>query len=669
MANTGWLYRLMANLIIKNGSNLGTLFSFTDEVMVGRGQEGTQQLGSQIYLDDENVSRHHLHISLNENGYHIEDLASTNGSCLGNTPLVPGQVYPLHDGEVIRLGDTQLLFTNLDVDTSLHWRRSAIASTGIPLGLNDEAPTVEVVSDQQVQQDVSLMVDASQLMLDLQKHQHSDLLKNKELVKRMQAMVQVSMALGATTSLEELVATITEQIFELFAEAERAFVMLYEEAKTRLVPLSVRYRDQPGKVNENIGISRSIVKNVMENKQAVLIDDAQGDLHYGQQDSVVNLAIRSVMCAPILYQGRVLGLVQVDNRGDGEAFSAEELQILIAVCSQLAISLRNSQLYEDIENLFEGFVKASVQAIESRDPGTAGHSFRVADYAEKLAIAVDRNESHALKAINFSRDQIKELRYASLLHDFGKVGVHEHVLTKAKKLYPHELENLKLRARYAEACLQEQAYRGLVEKQILEQLTPAQFEQEKQRLEQQLMREKTHLRRFVDMVLELNEPGCQLNELIEGLADYKGFQFDSITHQSQLLMEAFEFSALTDSRGTLSVIERKEIETHVSHTFIFLSLIPWTSQLSGIPDIAHAHHERMDGSGYPRGLGSEDIPLQAKLMAIVDVYDALTAGDRPYRQGLDSVRALDLIELEVKQGKLDKDLFKTFVDSNAYQRQ
>ncbi len=381
----------------------------------------------------------------------------------------------------------------------------------------------------------------------------------------------------------------------------------------------------------------------------------------------MNLAICSVMCAPIIYQDQVLGLLQVDNRDSGKAFSAEDLQILIAVCSQLAISLINSQLYEEIESLFEGFVKASVQAIESRDPGTAGHSFRVADYTEKLAMAVDRNGSAELKTINFSRNQIQELRYASLLHDFGKVGVREHVLTKARKLYPHELETLKLRARYAEACLQERAYRGLVEKQLVEKLTPAQFQQEKQRLEQQLIREKAHLRRFVDMVLEMNEPDCRLDELIDALADYEAYQFESIDHKPQLLLQPFEFSALCGTHGTLNAVERKEIETHVSHTFIFLSLIPWTSQLGGIPDIAHAHHERMDGSGYPRGLASEAIPLQAKIMAIADVYDALTAGDRPYRRGLNSELALDLIESEVKDGKLDKNLFRVFVESNVYQ--
>ncbi|HEB87431.1 MAG TPA: FHA domain-containing protein [Gammaproteobacteria bacterium] len=658
----------MANLIIKNGTYLGMLFSLEDEMTIGRAQGKTRKTGAQIYIDDENISRNHFRISANGNAYYIEDLASTNGTCLGNTPLIPGQRYPLHDGEVIRLGETQLLFTDFEADNLLNRRRQSTASADMPFEFNDDASTLEVIQESPLQQDASLIVDASQLMQDLQKHTHSDFPKNEKPVKRMQAMVQVSMALGATTNLEDLMAVITGQIFELFSGAERAFVMLYEKTKTRLVPLSVRYRDKPGKANEKIAISRSIVRNVLENKQAILIDDARGDLHYGQQESVMDLAIRSVMCVPILYQNQVLGLVQVDNRDGGNAFCAEDLQILIAVCSQLAISLINSQLYEEIESLFEGFVKASVQAIESRDPGTAGHSFRVADYTEKLAIAVDRNGSPELKTIRFSRNQLQELRYASLLHDFGKVGVREHVLTKARKLHPHELETLKLRARYAEACLQEQAYRGLVEKQLVEKLAPAQFQREKERLEQQLIREKAYLRRFVDRVLALNEPDCRLDESIDALADYEGYRFENVDHEPQLLMQPFEFSALCGAHGTLNAAERKEIETHVSHTFIFLSLIPWTSRLGGIPDIAHAHHERMDGSGYPQGLAHEAIPLPAKIMAIADVYDALTAGDRPYRQGLNSELALDLIESEVKKGKLDENLFQVFVESKIYQR-
>ncbi|HEB57048.1 MAG TPA: FHA domain-containing protein [Gammaproteobacteria bacterium] len=658
----------MANLIIKNGNYLGMLFSLEDDVTVGRAQGETRKVGTQIYIDDVNISRLHLRIFVNEDGYWIEDLASTNGTCLGHSPLVPGQSYALHDGEVIRLGETQLLFTDLEADSLLHRRQQSTASTDMQFEFNDEMPTIEVVPEPQLQQDVSLIVDASQLMQDLQKHAQSDSPKNEELVKRMQAMVQVSMALGATTNLEDLMAAITGQIFELFAGAERAFVMRYEKTKTSLQPLSVRYRDKTGRVNEKIAISRSIVRNVVENKQAILIDDAQGDLHYGQQESVMNLAICSVMCAPIIYKDQVLGLVQVDNRDSGSVFSSDDLQILIAVCSQLAISLINSQLYEEIESLFEGFVKASVQAIESRDPSTAGHSFRVADYTEKLAIAVDRNGSAELKKISFSRNQIQELRYASLLHDFGKVGVREHVLTKARKLYPHELETLKLRARYAEACLQERAYRELVEKQIVEKLTPQQFRQEKQRREQQLIREKAHLRRFVETVLEMNEPDCRLDELIDTLTDYEGYQFRNVDHEQQLLLQPFEFSALCGAHGTLNTVERKEIETHVSHTFIFLSLIPWTSQLGGIPDIAYAHHERMDGSGYPRGLANEAIPLQAKIMAIADVYDALTAGDRPYRRGLNNELALDLIESEVKEGKLDGNLFRVFVEARIYQR-
>jgi HD-GYP domain-containing protein (c-di-GMP phosphodiesterase class II) len=114
--------------------------------------------------------------------------------------------------------------------------------------------------------------------------------------------------------------------------------------------------------------------------------------------------------------------------------------------------------------------------------------------------------------------------------------------------------------------------------------------------------------------------------------------------------------------------ERREIESHVTHTHIFLSLIPWTKHLSNVPDIAHAHHERLDGSGYPRGLNTEEIPVQSKIMAITDVYDALTSGDRPYRRGINNERALGMIEEEVKVGKLDKTMFEIFVESRSFNR-
>src|SRR5207302_643468 len=135
-------------------------------------------------------------------------------------------------------------------------------------------------------------------------------------------------------------------------------------------------------------------------------------------------------------------------------FPEECRALLRSLASQAAVALENTRLYENIENLFEGFVRASVSAIEARDPTTHGHSFRVADLTIALAEVVDRDESHSFRDIRFSRTEMKEIRYASLLHDFGKVGVREEVLVKAKKLYPLQLELVQERFAYARKALE-----------------------------------------------------------------------------------------------------------------------------------------------------------------------------------------------------------------------
>ncbi|MDH5572190.1 MAG: GAF domain-containing protein [Gammaproteobacteria bacterium] len=464
-----------------------------------------------------------------------------------------------------------------------------------------------------------------------------------------------------------LISKVMILLFDLFESAERTFVMLYDKANNKFVPLCVRYRDSNIQPKRHVEISETIIRTVIHKKQALLIEDATRDQQYGHQDSVMNLSMHSVMCAPLLYENQVLGLVQVDNRKIHKEFSGKDLQILMAVCAQLSISVKNSSLFQDIEQLFEGFVRASVQAIESRDPSTAGHSFRVAEYTEKLARSVDKSSIAQLKNIKFSHEQIKELRYASLLHDFGKVGVRENVLTKAKKLYGHELKDLKQRVKYAEACIEQQAYKQLIDRHTVQNLSQQQFLAEKKQVEQYIIEQKKDLSRFLNAVLILNEPGDNIDSLQVELEAFQNYKFANHNNNSQMLLEPFEFSALCGMKGSLTTLERKEIESHVTHTNIFLSLIPWTEHLSNLPNIAHAHHERLDGSGYPFGLSTEDIPLQSKIMAIADVYDALTAGDRPYRQGVKSEQALGIIEAEVNAGKLDRILFKIFVESKSFE--
>lgn len=395
-------------------------------------------------------------------------------------------------------------------------------------------------------------------------------------------------------------------------------------------------------------------------------------------DRAMNYRTRSMLTVALKNKAdEVVGVLQLINRKDEGArvlattedvdrhvlpFDPQDQTIAAALAGQAGVALENSMLYAEIERLFEGFIRASVQAIEARDPTTAGHSFRVADFTERLALAVDRTTEFGLRDVSFTKDQMRELRYAALLHDFGKVGVRENVLVKAKKLYPHQVELLRNRFRYARASIERRAWRELVELQQIG-APPSETERVRAGLEQELKR----LDAFLEIVLRANEPTVSAAQVSEDLAAVAGYRFPGEGGEVLPLITDFEFADLALQKGSLNPEERAQIESHVSHTYAFLSLIPWTRDLGQLPLIAFAHHEKMDGTGYPQRLTRERIPVQSRMMTISDIYDALTAGDRPYKKGLPTERALDILAAEAKAGKVDPDLLRIFVKCGAWQ--
>ena len=654
----------MAELIIRQGPDSGTRFKIEQELIMGRSSQSRANDPKFLRLSDAEISRQHMRIFQNGEGYFVEDLHSTNGTLLRGKFLQPGAAQELKDGDELYFGNSQAVFRLRDVPAT----QSSVVDFDLAPVKSGHRTTSElhVISGDEDQPDVSMIVDASQILMQLRDKVSGDAELNKELVKRMQAMIQVSIALGAITDLDELLAKIMQLIFDIFEGADRAFVVAYKAKTNQFRPLIMRNRDSEIPPGEDIALSRTIINQVLEQKHALLLMDALGDQRFSNHDSIQDLSIRSVMCAPLLYENDVLGLIQIDTRQSSHVFTAEDLDVLTGISAQIAISMKNSQLYQEIEGLFEGFVTASVQAIEARDPSTAGHSFRVADHTEQLAMAVDRTNEYGLRDITFSREQIQEVRYAALLHDFGKVGVREHILTKAKKLYPHEMTELKLRIKYAKACLERKAYKDSVDMYQNGGLSPDEFQLRQNQLDEKLQQEIARLNEFLVMILEVNEPEHLYDKNTGRLQEINDYRFADQDEQEIQLLTDFEFSVLSFSRGSLNPEERREIESHVSHTFEFLSLIPWTGQYEGIPDIAHAHHEKLDGTGYPQGLMADQIPVQSRIMAIADIYDALTAGDRPYRSGVPTEAALQVIENEVKIGKLDEQLFRVFVESESY---
>lgn len=430
----------------------------------------------------------------------------------------------------------------------------------------------------------------------------------------------------------------------------------------------------------------SVAGYVARSGQPVVLDDAYaipGSAPYRfnpASDRALGYRTQSLLTLPLTSKGgEVVGVLQLINCKDGDAplrtpadvarhvrpFDARRRRMAQALAGQAGVALENSLLYADIERLFEGFIKASVAAIEARDPTTAGHSFRVAEFTERLAVAVDRSDAPALRGVQFSRDELREIRYAALLHDFGKVGVREDVLVKAKKLYPHQLDMVKQRFKYARLSIAWRAHRQLLDLFDRASSDPDEFRRRRRELEEEVAAEHRRLERYLHTVLRANEPTVMHASAPDELREILGYRIPDEDGSSPLLHD-FEFSDLTLPKGSLSPEERVEIESHVSHTYSFLKLIPWTRDLARLPDIAYAHHEKLDGSGYPRGLSQAAIPVQARMMTISDIYDALTAPDRPYKLAVPVERALAILEAEARSRKIDAELLRVFIESNAY---
>jgi HD-GYP domain-containing protein (c-di-GMP phosphodiesterase class II) len=348
------------------------------------------------------------------------------------------------------------------------------------------------------------------------------------------------------------------------------------------------------------------------------------------------------------------------------AFDASHERLAGSLASQAAVAIANRRLYESISQLFDGFVKASVTAIESRDPTTFGHSFRVADLTVGLAEVVDRCDTGPYRGLRFTAEELRELRYASLLHDFGKVGVREHVLVKAKKLYPADLERIRHRIELLMRDLELGTTRRKLDwivRQGAEGYGP-----QANKMDAELNAALAELNDALDLILTMNEPSVQPQEFAGQLLQITARSWDDHRGRRRTVITPEEASILAITKGSLTDAERREIQQHVVHTFQFLAQIPWTREFRRIPEIARSHHEKLDGTGYPFSFRGDQIPVQSRMMAIADIYDALTATDRPYKKAIRVEEALDILREEKAAGALDASLLDLFIDARIFDR-
>lgn len=395
-------------------------------------------------------------------------------------------------------------------------------------------------------------------------------------------------------------------------------------------------------------------------------------------DERIGYRTKSMLVVPMLdHRDEVVGVLQLINRKrDANAkitsesaadtfvlpYTPHELQLVQSLAGQAAISIENSQLYAQIEHLFESFVKAAVTAIDQRDPTTAGHSIRVATLTTDLAQAVERAGAGPYADVRFTREQIRELRYAAMLHDFGKVGVREEVLVKSKKLPPFLWERVESRFDLIRRTVEAEYYK---QRAILLHGTSS-GDTLIRELEDRFRRELEQIDQFQFAVHTANEPSVLPEQAAGILSEIAGHTFERPDGRTMPYLAPDELHFLRIPKGTLDERERVEIESHVEQTYRFLTQIPWTEDLRNLAMIAYGHHEKLNGTGYPRKVSAPEIPIQTRMMTIADIFDALTASDRPYKRALPTERALSIIEMEAKEGMLDADLVKVLIDGQVY---
>ena len=391
---------------------------------------------------------------------------------------------------------------------------------------------------------------------------------------------------------------------------------------------------------------------------------------------------RSMLVVPMKdHRDNVVGVLQLINKKSDPGavihdersserhvvdYELRDVELVQSLAGQAAVSIENGRLYENIENLFEGFIKASVIAIDQRDPTTSGHSVRVATLTCDIAEIVDKAKDGPFRDTRFSREQMRELRYAGLLHDFGKVGVREHVLVKSKKLPPVLLERIEARFDLIRRTLESDFHQQRAE--YLLKYGKNDFDTFLRGLEEGYERSQSQIDRFQEAIRESNVPRVLPGANAEILDEISATTFRDFSDQQVPYVTPEELHFLSIPKGSLDADERLQIEAHVTHTYNFLRQIPWTSNLAHVADIAHGHHEKLDGTGYPRGIEASEIAIQTRIMTVSDIFDALTASDRPYKKALSPQRAIEILDMEAKAGMLDPTVVELVVDSEVHHK-
>jgi HD-GYP domain-containing protein (c-di-GMP phosphodiesterase class II) len=402
------------------------------------------------------------------------------------------------------------------------------------------------------------------------------------------------------------------------------------------------------------------------------LDEAGSDLPFSLEttrdfDKKNSLKTVSMLVVPMKnHKDEIIGVVQLmnsrDEMGHPIPYDSWMQELVVSLASQAAVAITNSVLIQNIKNLFEGLVTYSAQAIDARSPHTAGHSMRVSHLVMRQAESINKCKEGQFADVHFSEEEMDELRMASWLHDIGKIGVREYVLDKVNKLSDEVIGGIVNRFDYIKKDRENRA--NLRKLELID--SGGLSSKELELIESESEREIAEIDSDLDLILRMNKPGFYPEEEYERLQRIGAKKYCSIEGRECPCLEPFELDHLLVRKGNLTEKERGEIQSHVYHTLTILEKLPFTEELHNIPRYAAAHHEMLNGTGYPKGMKGEEIPLQSRIIAVADIFDALTAKDRPYKPPMSLETALKVLKNEANTGKLDPAIVELFVTEEIY---
>ena len=371
-------------------------------------------------------------------------------------------------------------------------------------------------------------------------------------------------------------------------------------------------------------------------------------------DEKMNYRSKSMLTVPMLDdKGAVSGVIQLINamneKGEAIPFAEDTIELMMSIASQAAVALQNARLISNIKNLFAAFVKYSATAIDERSPHTAGHTRRVAGMSMRVANCINEQTAGEFAEVFFSDAELEELWFAAWLHDIGKIAVKEAVLEKNSRISWDRMNWILSRLHI-----------DLLEMK-LDHLNDPNFDEEtfNNKLES--------VKSDIEFLNKLNTAGFLPPEDEERLKNITARKYRNIIGEEHPMIDEFELSNLAIKRGNLTDDEWLEMRSHVVKTRTIVAKIPFTKELSNVGTIAGGHHEMLNGTGYPDKLTEEQLPLQARILAVADVFDALTAADRPYKKAIPLDISIKILREEVEKGRMDSRVVELVVEKELYE--